>query len=117
MKPWSLKHTVQCAKCPWRKDVDPNEIPNGYDVEKHKALANTIAKEGDFSFLHTRGQHVMACHERHDAHCLGWLMNQMGPGNNILLRIQLRDCENFGQVKLIGEQHKRFEDTIPEHHD
>lgn len=110
---YKLRRVHQCAKCPWRKNVDPHGIPNGYDVEKHKALVGTIAKPGDLSFL-TGTMRAMACHETHDAHCVGWLMNQLGPGNNIGLRIAMRHCENLGDVKLRGEQHKRFEDTIPD---
>lgn len=55
----------------------------------------------------------MACHESHAAHCLGWLANQIGAGNNIPLRIRMMDCENAGAIKLRGEQHERFEDTLP----
>lgn len=109
-----LKRTKQCAKCPWRKDVDPNDIPNGYCPRKHAALENTIAREGDTSFLGGGSLHVMACHETHNTHCIGWLMNQLGPGNNIGLRLAMRGCENIGKVKLVGEQHERFEDTLPE---
>ena len=114
MAKWKLKRTVQCAKCPWRKDVDPHDIPNGYSEQKHCALKNTIAKEGDFSFLAKKEMHVMACHETQDAHCLGWLANQVGPGNNIGLRLHLMTCENVNEVKLIGEQHETFEDTLPQ---
>ena len=46
MTSWKLKQTAQCAKCPWRVDVDPHEIPNGYSVDKHAALASTIAAPG-----------------------------------------------------------------------
>lgn len=115
MPKWKLKRTVQCAKCPWRKNVNPHEIPNGYDVEKHKALKGTIAEPGDLSFLAGGPQHVMACHEEHEAHCIGWLMNQLGPGNNIGLRLSMLSCENRDQIKLTGEQHERFEDTLPDH--
>lgn len=107
-----LKRTKQCAKCPWRVDVDPNEIPNGYCPEKHAALDSTIAKEWDFSFLSGGAMPVMACHETHNSHCLGWLMNQLGPGNNIGLRLSMRNCENIRNVKLVGEQHQCFEDTL-----
>lgn len=108
-----LKRTKQCAKCPWRKDVDPYDIPNGYCPRKHAALSSTIAAEGDLSFLAGGPLHVMACHEMHDAHCIGWLANQLGPGNNIGLRLAMRNCENIGKLKLVGEQHERFEDTLP----
>lgn len=78
-----LKRTKQCAKCPWRKDVDPHNIPNGYCETKHAALSRTIAKPGDISGAFATAMSVMACHETHNAHCVGWLMNQLGPGNNL----------------------------------
>lgn len=56
----------------------------------------------------------MACHETHDAHCLGWLMHQLGPGNNLALRISVIGCENIREVELCGEQHETFEDTVPD---
>jgi len=114
MKPWSLARTVQCAKCPWRVSTDPNEIPNGYDVKKHRQLERTIAKEGDLSGIYAKELRIMACHETHQAHCLGWLMHQLGPGNNLALRIACLSCENLDEVKLCGPQHARFEDTLPE---
>lgn len=110
---WKLKRTKQCAKCPWRKDVNPLDIPNGYSVDKHCALSSTIARPGDFSTLLSDSQHVMACHELHDTHCIGWLANQIGPGNNIGLRIQMMTCENARQIRLVGEQYETFEDTLP----
>lgn len=107
-----LKRTHQCDKCPWRVDVDPLDIPDGYSVERHEALVNTIARDDDpLGTLHD--MHAMACHKTGDAHCVGWLMNQLGVGNNIGLRFRMRDCENLQHVKLIGEQHACFEDTLP----
>lgn len=108
---WNLKRTAQCNKCPWRKDVDPNEIPNGYTKEKHCNLELTIAKEGELNL--TGNMHVMACHETHDAHCIGWVHNQINQGNNIGLRMQILLCENAHKIRLKGEQHYLFEDTIP----
>lgn len=106
---WKLKRTHQCEKCPWLVDVDPLEIPNGYSEAKHAALSCTIAEPGSL-----RGSRsVMACHELEDAHCVGWLVNQLGPGNNLGLRLQMLSCENRGAIKLRGEQHQRFEDTLP----
>ena len=106
---WKLKRTVQCQKCPWRVDVDPHDIPNGYDVEKHRALKSTIARPGS---MHDSGR-AMACHETDEAHCVGWLVNQLGPGNNIGLRMRMIYCENAGKIRLRGEQHETFEDTLP----
>lgn len=106
---WRLKRTTQCEKCPWRVGVDPFSIPDGYSVEKHIALANTIAEPGS---LHDSG-HAFACHETDDAHCIGWLVNQIGPGNNIPLRIRMMTCENAAKIRLRGDQHETFEDTLP----
>lgn len=108
---WKLKRTQQCKKCPWRVETDPHDIPNGYDVAKHQALESTIARAGG-NFLGPL--HVMACHETDKAHCIGWLVNQIGPGNNIGLRIQMTTCENGRAIKLRGEQHETFEDTLPD---
>lgn len=110
MPAWKLKRTHQCEKCPWRVDVDPHDIPNGYCETKHRALEKTIAKPSD-GFFGT--DHAMACHETDEAHCIGWLVNQLGPGNNIGLRIRMIDCENAKFIKLRGEQHECFEDTLP----
>jgi hypothetical protein len=108
-----LERTEQCGKCPWRKDTDPHKIPNGYSVEKHQALSCTIADPEDLSILAAPQIHVMACHEEHESYCLGWLMNQLGAGNNIALRISMMRCTNLRDVKLHGEQHEKFEDTLP----
>lgn len=112
MATWKLKRTAQCAKCPWQTAVDPHDIPNGYCETKHRNLAETIAKPGDIS---TVGQpvRVMACHETEQAHCIGWVHNQLGPGNNIPLRLQMLSCENIDKLRLRGEQHPNFEATLP----
>jgi hypothetical protein len=110
---WKLKRTKQCDKCPWRKDVDPHDIPNGYSEDKHCDLKSTIAKPGDLRTLFAREQHVMACHETEKAHCIGWLVNQVGRENNIGLRIKMLSCANRDKITTVGEQHKTFEDTLP----
>lgn len=109
---WKLKRVRQCDKCPWKVSTDPHDIPNGYNVEKHRALADTIAEPGS---LRDTGR-AMSCHEHpvsDEAHCVGWLINQLGPGNNIALRLRVMSCENIGQVQLDGPQHMTFEDTLP----
>lgn len=112
MSSWKLKRTAQCAKCPWRKDVDPHDIPNGYCETKHRALADTIAIEGDLSTLFGPLR-MMACHELEDAPCVGWVANQAGPGNNLGLRLRLHSCENVDRIRLVGEQHETFETPLP----
>lgn len=109
-----LKRLQQCAKCPWRKDVNPHDIPNGYTVEKHKALKSTIS---DGVYTGDNSVRAMSCHEHsteEGVHCVGWLHNQLGAGNNIPLRLAMLDCENVRHIKLVGEQHATFEDTLPD---
>lgn len=104
----------QCAKCPWRKDVDPNDIPNGYCVKKHAALKDTIARPGALNIGGTL--RMMACHESmpgKEIACAGWLANQLGPGNNIGLRMAAMRDRKLYDFKLVGEQHETLEDTLP----
>lgn len=109
---WKLKRLRQCEKCPWKVSTNPHEIPDGYTRELHEGLASTIAEPGS---LEGTGR-AFACHESapgEEVHCVGWLMNQIGPGNNIPLRLRVMDCENIGSVVLDGPQHECFEDTLP----
>lgn len=111
-EPWKIKRTAQCAKCPWRVETNPRDIPRGYSEEKHKGLVRTIAGEDSFMKLY-EPLYIMACHEDHESHCIGWLHNQLGAGNNIPLRIAMRSCTNADKIRLRGKQHERFEDTLP----
>lgn len=111
---FKLKRVRQCERCPWKVDTDPHEIPNGYEEALHKDLAGTIAEPGRLAF--GGALRIMACHEHppsDEAHCVGWLMNQLGPGNNIGLRLSMLGCENLRHVKLDGPQHECFKDTLP----
>jgi hypothetical protein len=115
---FALARTEQCAKCPWKVATNPHEIPRGYDPEKHRNLKGTIAGEDVIDqvcqHLNAKPLRMMACHEEHDAPCVGWLMHQLGPGNNIRLRIAMMKCTNLDQVILDGDQHDSFEDTLPD---
>jgi hypothetical protein len=85
-----LRCTKQCKKCPWKVKVNPNDIPNGYSLEKHRALASTIADSSDpLGQLSSDEIRVMACHETDSDYCVGWLHNQLGVGNNIGLRLDI----------------------------
>lgn len=111
-----LKRTRQCKKCPWKKSTDPHDIPDGYSVDLHRRLSRTIAEPGSLRGMRG-GVSAMACHEHargEEAHCVGWLMHQLGPGNNLPLRIAMMNCQNLRDVVLDGEQHECFEDTLPE---
>ena len=104
----------QCAKCPWKVDTDPNEIPNGYCQIKHANLKDTIATPGMLNV--SRTLRMMACHETKpgkELPCVGWLAHQLGPGNNIALRLAAMKDRTLYDFELDGEQHERFEDTLP----
>lgn len=109
-----LPRTKQCAMCPWKVSTDPYTIPNGYSVEKHAALRDTIARPGA---LNLGGPlRMMACHKHpvgKEVPCVGWVANQIGPGNNLGLRLSMMRCENLHELELDGPQHQRFEDTLP----
>lgn len=103
----------QCKKCPWRTNTDPTAIPNGYCEVKHRALSNTIST--GLASLHGAPK-AMACHESPvgaEKHCVGWLANQLGPGNNIALRIRAMTDPALVDFELDGPQHERFQDTLP----
>lgn len=105
---------LQCSKCPWKVTTDPHEIPNGYDVERHRALASTIAKPIDLSSLASGELRMMACHETHDAPCVGWMAHQLGPGNNIALRVRAATGRLDTDIELVGDQHPNLEATLPD---
>lgn len=101
-----LKRTKQCAKCPWKKSTNPHDIPYGYSVEQHEGLRETIGPSRTSA---------MACHEDpvgKEDYCIGWLMHQLGPGNDIVLRLKMMEYD-LSDVQLVGEQHQTFEETLP----
>lgn len=103
---------LQCSKCPWKKSTDPHDIPNGYSEEQHAGLSCTIAEPGT---CRLGGVHMMACHETppgKEKPCVGWLDHQLGPGNNIGLRLMAMSGR-IEPFRTVGEQHERFEDTLP----
>lgn len=103
----------QCAKCPWRIDVDPLDIPDGYTVEKHKALTSTCG----VGLESLRCLKIMACHESKfgaEIPCVGWMANQLGEGNNLGLRLAVIDGKIDAKFELAGDQHGSLEETLPE---
>jgi hypothetical protein len=110
-----MKRRIQCEKCPWRTDVDPRDIPNGYCELKHQNLKSTIAERAEL-LPPSKPLRIMACHESKPGKaivCVGWLHNQLGPGNNIPVRLAM-SRGTFPAFELVGEQHERFEDTLPD---
>ena len=102
----------QCKACPWKRStVAARDIPGGYCRNKHANLRNTIAEPGRFVPGPMR---MMACHETpvgRESACVGWVAHQLGPGNNIGLRLLARDGR-FNGIELDGEQCETFEETL-----
>lgn len=104
----------QCAKCPWKVSTNPHEIPNGYNVDQHRGLTNTIANPGEPRF--SSELRLMACHETKvgkELPCVGWLDNQINEGNNLRLRLAVIEGRYSTDYELDGEQHASLEDTFP----
>lgn len=109
----------QCKACPWKQATAPErDIPGGYSRALHRGLAGTIADPGSARGVGSPSLRVMACHEstpERPQTCVGWLVNQLGPGNNLALRVEAM-AGRFGdlsRIELDGPQHERFEDTLP----
>lgn len=76
-------------------------------------MKSTIAKPG---VINLSTLTMMACHNSkvgEEFACVGWLANQLGPGNNIGLRIWASKELKDGKIVLNGKQHETFEDTLP----
>jgi hypothetical protein len=104
----------QCKDCPWKVATNPHDIPNGYCERKHRALESTIANPGIPNVIGS--VRVMACHETpvgRELPCVGWMAQQLGPGNNIALRVAVADGVLDANFELDGEQHMSLADTFP----
>ncbi len=120
MKQWKLKQKKQCKNCPWRKQAKKSQIPN-YSKSLHEGLKDTIASDNTLEQLNEFAQSqtvkIMACHNSSKTelyHCIGWVYNQLGTGNNIALRISFMNCKNSDEIEIDGEQHTCFKDTFCE---
>ena len=108
-----MKTVNQCKTCPWKVSTVPErDIPNGYCVELHESLRDTIQSGLESLFC---GEMAMSCHYSkpgEDFACAGWLHNQLGPGNNIAVRLAIAT----GQLpvpEVDGDQHETFDATLP----
>lgn len=57
----------------------------------------------------------MQCHETPDdapLPCVGWMHHQLGPANNIRLRLAVRAGIYDADLVIVGSQHERFEDIL-----
>jgi hypothetical protein len=102
----------QCRSCPWRVDCQPiTDIPN-YVPEMHHKLDRTICS--GLETLFQKERHIMACHYSKPGEefpCAGWLSNQLGPGNNLGVRLLVMTGKMPVPV-VDGEQYETFEETL-----
>ncbi len=106
----------QCAACPWRVDATDheNDIPN-YERGLHEKLTRTIAEPACLRQMAEPDLRLMGCHEHQgeaQVVCVGWLANQLGPGNNLALRMAALRNPDLGNFELVGDQHETLEDTL-----
>lgn len=102
----------QCKSCPWRVDCDPmTDIPN-YVPNIHCNLDKTI--QSGLGTLFQKERHIMACHYSKPGEefpCAGWLHNQIGPGNNLGVRLLVMTGKMSPPV-VDGLQYETFEETL-----
>ena len=109
-----MKSIRQCRSCPWKVGADLSLIPN-YQRDLHTKLTRTIAKEARLP-LPNEPLRMMACHystDRKNKPCVGWLHNQIGVGNNMIVRMALMT----GQLpvpRVQGDQYETFAETLGE---
>lgn len=107
----------QCKSCPWRVDCVPDkDIPN-YVPELARGLDCTIQSglESAAPVMFGGEMRMMACHYSEPGEefaCAGWLHNQLGVGNNIGVRLLVINGR-LPQPEVDGDQHERYEDTLP----
>jgi hypothetical protein len=105
---------AQCKSCPWRVDCEPDADIPGYRRDLHERLRGTIVS--GVASLAAPVQRIMACHYSKPGEefaCAGWLYNQLGPGNNLAVRIDVARGR-LPVPEVDGRQHERFEDTLKE---
>lgn len=111
--PFSLTRTKQCAGCPWRKAIDPNTIPCGFQPETWAKVAAAQPPPGQVPTTSTRVN--MQCHDSPDhkpQHCIGWLENQLTVGNNVGVRLAMMGCQNITDIQTEGEQRQSFTEIL-----
>lgn len=105
-----IKNNIQCKHCPWKVSADLTKIPN-YNRQQHLDLEPCIAKDcTDFT-----NRPVMSCHNSKECcpePCIGYLVNQLGIGNNIPLRLKVRNWDGIESIKTVGKQLETFEETL-----
>lgn len=106
------KSRRQCKKCPWKKSTGKN-IPNGFREDAAELLRRQTSST---SLRPCDPLEVQQCHETSDEAplpCVGWLVHQLGVGQNFSLRLRVISGDVGANVSTVGPQHRRPEDVVP----
>ena len=102
----------QCRHCPWKKNVDLEDIP-AYSQEKHEEMLQSLRHRGGLETV--VDLHIMACHETDEGKeltCVGWAAYELGPGNNLGLRMQAATGKLDTSFVLDGPQVESLISTL-----
>jgi len=97
---WST--SASCRRSPAGRRISPTRAVGSAD---DSMCAN---RAGQTSQTRSRG-----AQRNCELPCVGWLVNQIGPGNNIGLRLAVLSGQVDADVRTIGPQHSTFEETMP----
>lgn len=81
------------------------------NYEHELTKKDTIANPDNYDL--TGELKIMACQDSplgDEQPFVGWLHNQLGVGNNIKLRMWMRNCNNADCITVECEQHSTFEE-------
>lgn len=101
----------QCKRCPWKVSTGKN-IPNGFAEDARERLQRMTAVPGSLE----RTERMMQCHETPNEEplpCVGWLVHQLGSGNNLRLRMAVISGQIDPNVETVGPQHSHPENVVP----
>ena len=107
------KPRKQCVTCPWRADVDPWNMPGGHGYVLPEMLSSHTPS--GMESLATPVLRVATCHEAAIAKklpCVGWLVHQLGPGNNFAVRLAVLRGSIDANVRTLGKQRDLPEEIL-----
>lgn len=103
-------HPKQCGNCPWKKSTKLEDIDckEGFDMDYYESVRDDYVACHDFDRSHKN----MGCHKfpNDSQPCIGWLLHEAGPGNNIGIRLMLSCVDNANELETFGPQHKSIKD-------
>lgn len=102
----------QCRTCPWRADVDPTNIPEGHGRVDGRMLALSVA-DGLESLANPNVINA-ECHAYPGTGlvCVGWLVHQLGPGQNFSVRMKVIKGRIDANVETVGPQRNLVDEML-----